>query len=60
MKKASGRNEDWEEIRKAVPANTRSLCEQIQHVKMASSRNEDWKAIEKAVPENTRSLCEQI
>ena len=39
---ASSQNEDWEEIEKAVPANTISLFEQIQLLKMASSRNEDW------------------
>ena len=57
---ASSQNEDWEEIEKAVPANTISLCEQIQYVKMASSQNEDWEEIWKSASANTISLFEQI
>ena len=38
----SSRNEDWVEIWKTASANTISLLEQIQLLKMASSRNEDW------------------
>ena len=39
---APSQNEDREEIGKASLANTMSLQEQIQPVKMASSWNEDW------------------
>ena len=62
MQLLSCQNEDrpGNKLEKAVPANTRSLCEQIRHVKMPSNRNEDWEEIRKTAPANTRSLCEQI